>query len=113
KWLMGLEGAGFLYVRPDRAAALEPRVAGWLGHEQGLDFLLHGPGHLRYDRPLKRSADVVEGGACNAVGYAALEAAVDLIASLGVEAIHAHANTYLDALEPALVDRGFESLRSP
>src|SRR5690606_16066073 len=36
KFLMGLEGAAFLYVRPDRAAALVPRVAGWLSHEDPL-----------------------------------------------------------------------------
>jgi len=111
KWLMGLEGTGFLYVRADRVARLRPHVAGWLGHEGGLAFLLEGPGHLRYDRPIKRSVTFVEGGATNVVGYAALEASVDLIASLGVDAIFAHVSAYLDALEPALVERGCRSLR--
>src|SRR5262249_23746453 len=53
KWLMGLEGAGFLYVSPDRVDALRPNVAGWLSHEDPLDFLFRGPGLLRYDRPIK------------------------------------------------------------
>lgn len=113
KWLMGLEGVGFVYVRPDRLGALRPHVAGWLSHEDGLRFLLEGPGHLRYDRPLKQTAEVLEGGASNALGCAALEAAVDILAQLGVPAIAAHVGSYLDALEPPLVARGFTSLRSP
>ncbi len=112
KWLMGLEGAGFLYVRPERVARLEPRVAGWLSHEEGIGFLFEGPGHLRYDRPLRMRADFLELGAPSTVGYAALEASVELLLALGVERIFAHVSAYLDRLEPALVDRGFTSLRA-
>ncbi|MEM1413277.1 MAG: aminotransferase class V-fold PLP-dependent enzyme [Myxococcota bacterium] len=111
KWLMGPEGAGLLYVAPERRDRLVPRTAGWLSHEQALDFLFLGKGHLRRDRPLKARADVFERGAGNAVGYAALEGSVGLIAELGTEAIFAHTQAYLDALEPELVARGFTSLR--
>lgn len=113
KWLMGCEGLGFLYVRPERLAELRPRVAGWLSHEDGLRFLLEGAGHLRYDRPIRRSADFIEGGAGNTVGCAALEAALGLLAQLGVDAVFAHVQRYLDALEAGLVARGFTSLRAP
>jgi len=113
KWLMGVEGAGFLYVRRDRVAALRPVVAGWLSHEDGLGFLFEGPGRLRYDRPIRKRADFVEGGNYNGLSFAALEASLDLIRELGVPAIHAHVNGYLDALEAGLLERGFVSLRSP
>ncbi|AUX26739.1 class V aminotransferase [Sorangium cellulosum] len=112
KWLMGLEGTGFLYIRRERAPALRPAVAGWLSHEDGVGFLLRGPGHLRYDRPIRQRADFVEGGNLNAAGFAGLEAAVDLILSIGVARIHEHANRYLDPLEAGLRERGFESLRA-
>ena len=112
KWLMGLEGAGFLYVSPARVGALRPHLAGWLSHEEGLRFLMEGEGHLRYDRPIRAKADLFEPGAVSAVGYAGLEASVDLIAGLGVEAIYDHVTTYLDALEAGLVERGFRSVRS-
>ncbi|MCA9596095.1 MAG: aminotransferase class V-fold PLP-dependent enzyme [Myxococcales bacterium] len=112
KWLMGLEGAGFVAIAPERVAALRPYVAGWLSHEQPLEFLFSGAGHLRYDRPIRKSADFLEGGAQNAVGFAALEAAVELIAGLGVPQVFAHVSAWLDALEPALVERGFQSRRS-
>lgn len=113
KWLMGVEGCGMLYASAERAAALRPNVAGWLSHEDGIGFLFHGEGHLRYDRPIRRSIDMVEGGNTGAVGFAALEASVDLIQQIGVAAIFAHVTAYGDALEAGLVSRGFTSLRSP
>lgn len=113
KWLMGLEGCGFLYVREPRLAPLRPAVAGWLSHEDGLGFLLEGPDLLRYDRPIRRRTDFVEGSNLNAAGYAGLEAAVDLILQIGVPAIYDHANAFNDTLEAGLVERDFQSLRSP
>jgi cysteine desulfurase / selenocysteine lyase len=113
KWLMGLEGIGFVYVAPAAMDALEPRLAGWLSHEEPLRFLFEGEGHLRYDRLIRKRADWIEYGAPNALGAAALEASVDLIAQVGVEALFAHANGYLDALESALLDRAFTSARHP
>lgn len=112
KWLMGLEGCGFLYVSPARIDALVPRVAGWLSHEEPLGFLFDGPGHLRYDRPIRARADFVEAGAPNTLGLATLQASVGLLAQLGVPEIYAHVQAYHDALEPLLLQRGFTSLRA-
>ncbi len=112
KWLMGIEGAGFLYVSPRRVEALRPNVAGWLSHEDAVAFLLRGPGHMRYDRPIRKRADLVEGGTVSDVGMAALEASLDLILQLGVPAVFEHVSHILDALEPGLRERGFRSLRS-
>jgi selenocysteine lyase/cysteine desulfurase len=112
KWLMSPEGAGFLYIHPDRVAALRRSVAGWRSHEEAFRFLLEGPGHLRYDRPIRKGADFLEGGNCNVLGFAALEAALDLILDIGVPGIYEHVNRYLDTLEAGLVDRGFSSLRA-
>ena len=114
KWLMGTEGSGFLYVRPDRVAALQPWTASWLSHgDGGMDFLFEGAGHLRYDRPIRQRADFVEGGVMSSITFAALEAAVDLIADLSPQAIAAHVQHYHDLLEPELLARGFRSARSP
>ncbi len=113
KWLMGLEGAGFLYVAPERVEALRPAVAGWTSHEDALRFLFEGAGHLRYDRPIKKRAELFEAGANNALGCAALEASLDLIQELGVENIYRHVGSLLAPLESELVERGFVSLRAP
>ena len=112
KWLMGMEGAGFLYVRPERVGALRPHTAGWLSVEDPVSFLIQGAGRLRYDRPVRKSASLFEVGTACATAHAALEAALGPILELGVERIHAHANAYLDRLEPQLVERGFRSLRA-
>lgn len=111
KWLMGLEGVGFLYVAPGRVAALTDRVAGWLSHEDALSFLFEGDGHLRHDRPIRKEANRFELGAANGIGCAALEASVDLIAQLGPGAIFEHVQAYHDALEGGLSELGFTSER--
>lgn len=112
KWLLGLEGAGLLYVRPEFRAELEPKTAGWLSHEDAEAFLFRGKNHLSYERPLKSSARVFEGSSANAAGFAALEAGVDICRALGPGAIFEHAQRYNDALEPLVEARGFRSLRS-
>ena len=113
KWLMGLEGLAFLYVRAERAAVLRPVVAGWLSHEEGLRFLFEGAGHLRYDRPIRARADLVEGGAMPGTVLLALDASLGLLHQLTVPAIFEHLQAYHDRLEPGLRQRGFASERSP
>jgi len=112
KWLMGIEGAGLVYVAPHALERLVPRMAGWLGHEEGLRFLFEGPGHLKVDRPFKQDASVLEPGVSSAAGFAALEASVGLLAELGLERIHDHLQAYHDALEPQLQALGWRSLRA-
>jgi selenocysteine lyase/cysteine desulfurase len=112
KWLLGPEGVGFVYAKPERARALKPRTAGWLSHEDGTLFLFAGAGQLRYDRPVKASLQMLEGGSSSALGFAGLEAAIEPISTLGPSAIFGHVNRYLDLLEPSLVARGFRSRRA-
>ena len=113
KHLMGPEGAGILYVAERCATTFEPRLAGWLSHEEPAAFLIGDEPCLRYDNPLKRGAQALEIGTSNVAGLAALGAAVELIVELGVPTIHAHVSAYLDALEAGLVDRGFQTHRAP
>jgi selenocysteine lyase/cysteine desulfurase len=112
KHLMGAEGTGFLYVAERCAAAMKPRLAGWLGHEDPVAFLVGDEPQLRYDNPLKRGAPALETGTSNVIGLAALGASLELIGELGVPAIHQHADAYLEALEGGLVARGFQSHRA-
>ncbi|MFO0627975.1 MAG: aminotransferase class V-fold PLP-dependent enzyme [Polyangiales bacterium] len=112
KFLMGVEGVGVVYARRACARALRPHTAGWLGHPDPFDFLSRGAGLLRHDKPLRDDALLFEQGTFNAVGCAALEAAVDLLLALGVDAVHAHVNALLDPLEQGLTARGFASVRA-
>ncbi|MBX7082577.1 MAG: aminotransferase class V-fold PLP-dependent enzyme [Nannocystaceae bacterium] len=113
KWLGGAMGLGFVAMRHAFARTLRPRVAGWTSHEDAAAFLLQGPGLLRYDRPVRARADFVEDGGSALALVPGLVAAVELLLALGVERIAAHAQRWHDALEPALLERGFRSRRAP
>jgi cysteine desulfurase/selenocysteine lyase len=110
KWLMGFEGAGFVYARDARA--LVPRTAGWLSHDDAIRFLIRGPGELRYDRPLKSGIDFLEGSSSGSLALSALGASLDGILTFGVERIWERVSRYLDRLESGLVERGIASLRA-
>jgi len=112
KHLMGPEGAGFLYVAERCSGTLEPRLAGWLGHENPVAFLMGDEPQLRYDNPLRRGAPALEIGTSNVIGLAGLGASVELLAQLSIPAIHSHVDAYLDALEAGLIERGFQSHRA-
>lgn len=112
KFMMGLEGAGILYIRERALQQLSLGLAGWTAHVDGFRFLIEGAGHLRTDRPLMRHPSFLEQGSLSAPGYAALNVSLDLILSLGVDAIYAHVTAYLDALEPRLQALGCQSLRA-
>jgi selenocysteine lyase/cysteine desulfurase len=112
KWLMGMEGAGVLYVRPERMPALRPALAGWLSHSDPVAFLTEGAGHLRYDRPVRREASLFEAGSASTLARVALDSSLGILLDLGIPAIHAHANRYLDRLEALVVARGFSSHRA-
>ncbi len=112
KWLMGIEGAGYLYVRPERVAALKPVTAGWLSHENPLAFLVEGAGLLDYESPLKRTAEVFEAGSSSVASFAALDAALDMLLSLGTHTIFQHVSNYLDALTAGFEQRGLSHTRA-
>lgn len=112
KWMMGAEGAGFLYVRPRLMARFQPLLVGNLSHKDALLMLGGERDELRYDRPLLTTPRVFEGGMQSSVSLAALDASLELIERLGVASIYAHIQRYHDRLEPELVDRGFESMRA-
>jgi selenocysteine lyase/cysteine desulfurase len=110
KWLMGTDGTGVLYIRAEHLPRLQPAVAGAFSHVDA-EQLFVDTGQLRYDRGLRADAQVFEGGMLSSVSVSALAASVPLLLRLGVPQIYQHVNGYLDVLEPALVSRGFRSLR--
>ncbi len=111
KWLMAPEGLGAFYAAAEAAEKLEPNVAAWLSHEDPFAFLTHGPGELRYDRPILKTARMAEAGTFNVLATAGLEASLGLIEQLGVKAVLEHVQAWHDAVEPGLIERGFESAR--
>ena len=113
KWLMGIEGAGFMYVSERAQKRWSPKMSGWLGVENGLDFLSEGANHLNYEAPLQKNAAALEVGTFSNLGLAALSVSIPIINDAGSAHIFETIQRYHNALEKELVALGFRSLRHP
>jgi kynureninase len=80
KWLCGGPGAGYLYVRPDLAATLQPGLIGWAAHESPFAFAT-GPARLA------GNPERFQSGTPNVPALYAARAGYEIIREIGVEAI--------------------------
>jgi kynureninase len=80
KWLCGGPGAGYLYVRPDLAATLQPALIGWAAHESPFDF---ATGSVRY----AGSPERFQSGTPNVPSLYSARAGYEIVAAIGVPAI--------------------------
>ncbi|MEQ1883614.1 MAG: aminotransferase class V-fold PLP-dependent enzyme [Bryobacteraceae bacterium] len=83
KWLISPNGAGFFYIAPELRARITPSVVGWRSDRnwRNVDHLSHGT------PVFKDSAEKYEGGGLPSALLYAMEASVQLIQSLGTDAI--------------------------
>jgi kynureninase len=107
KWLCGGPGNGWLYVRPDLAAELEPTFTGWQAHERPFGFeeeMEYAPGAARFLT-----------GTPNVPAHYAATAGYDLIEEIGVERIRANSLRQTQLLIDLGDEAGFEisSPRAP
>jgi kynureninase len=82
KWLCGGPGAGWLYVRPDLQAVLQPGLVGWQADAD--PFAFH-PGGITYAEGIWRFLS----GTPNVPGWYAARAGYRIVQEVGVEAIRA------------------------
>jgi kynureninase len=82
KWLCGGPGAGYLYVRPDLAARLQPSFVGWAAHETPFAF---ATGPIRHAGNPER----FQSGTPNVPSIYSARAGYEIVASIGVPAIRA------------------------
>ena len=80
KWLCGGPGAGYLYVRPDLAARLQPSLVGWAAHETPFAF---ATGPIRY----ASSPERFQSGTPNVPSLYSARAGYEIVAAIGVPAI--------------------------
>jgi selenocysteine lyase/cysteine desulfurase len=80
KWQMGPEATGIMYIRQEHLDLLRPMVV-------GSNSMVHNRDYSRIEIQMKPSAARHEGGAANSVGFVALGASLDLLTSLGYDAI--------------------------
>ena len=83
KWLCGGPGCGYIYVRPELRAKLEPTATGWMAHAAPFAF---EPPPMRYAEGMKRFGS----GTPSVQAYMQARPGHKLIREVGTEAIRAH-----------------------
>jgi len=108
KWLLSPWGAGFVWVRRDLIAALQPPMAGWMAFEGTDDFTRL----TEYRTAYRADARRFEVGTLPFQEMQAMTVSLDLLLELGIDRIAAH----LRELKRPLVEaasRGAFALTSP
>jgi len=107
KWLCGGPANGWLYVRPDLAATLEPTYVGWQAHARPFAF----------EEELERAEGAARflTGTPNPAAHMAGTAGYDLIEEIGVERIRENSLHQTQLVIELADDAGFEvhSTRDP
>jgi cysteine desulfurase/selenocysteine lyase len=83
KWLLSPNGAGFFYIAPHLRERIHPSVVGWRSHHdwRNVDDLHHGA------PVFKESAEKYEAGGLPSALLYAMEASVNMMLSIGPDAI--------------------------
>ena len=107
KWLCGGPGAGYLYIRPDLQAKLEPKTTGWMAHEAPFAF----DTELHYASNVTR---FLHGSPAIPALYAA-QSGYRIINEIGVEKIRQKSERQTQYLIELAEEAGFEvtSPRNP
>lgn len=100
KWLCGGPGAGYLYVRPDLHAKLQPRTTGWMAHEHPFAF----DTELKYATGIRR---FLHGSPAIPALYAA-QSGYRIIQQIGVENIRRKSVRQTTRLIQLAEEAGFE-----
>eukprot|EP01063_Lacrimia_lanifica_P006497 TRINITY_DN13991_c0_g1_i1.p1 TRINITY_DN13991_c0_g1~~TRINITY_DN13991_c0_g1_i1.p1 ORF type:complete len:371 (+),score=144.98 TRINITY_DN13991_c0_g1_i1:46-1158(+) len=102
KWLFGMPGTGFLYVKKEVQARVRPSMPGMYAAGKGLTELTYHDDARQYETGNLASA-LFHGWA----------AGLDLVASVGVDAIYARCLRLVDRLAAGLKAKPGVSLRTP
>lgn len=100
KWLCGGPGVAYLYVRPDLASKLEPKLTGWIAHESPFAFAI---GEQRYTPGQYRFMN----GTPNIPALYAARPGVSIIREVGVERIRAKSTRQTSRLIELAEARGW------
>ncbi|MER3544262.1 MAG: kynureninase [Chloroflexota bacterium] len=99
KWLCGGAGGGYLYVRPDLAAQLEPRLTGWMAHPRAFAF--------ETEMAYRTDGFRFLNGTPSVPALYAVQPGLAIIAQVGVEAIRAKSVRQTTRLIELAQERGF------
>ncbi len=80
KWLLGLQGLGFIYVSEELQNMMRPKIAGWLSVDDAWNL-------LNYDFKPKKTAEYFQSGTLNTLGVYALNASLKFFNGYGFDLI--------------------------
>ncbi len=100
KWLCGGPGGVFLYVRPDLARKLKPRLTGWMAHPHPFDFEV---GPMVHSESPFRFLNGTPGVPC----LYAVQPGLEIIHQIGAEAIREKSVRQTSRLIALADERGF------
>jgi cysteine desulfurase/selenocysteine lyase len=103
KWLMSLQGVGFLYVREGLIDRFNLAMPGWRSMEDMWDFHNH-------DQPYSPHALRFEGGTPSFLGTLSMKSSIAVLQNAGIAAISAHVLALTDHLAEGLQRAGAEVL---
>lgn len=104
KWLLGVSGMAFCYIRPDLVPTLPPLIAGALTVKNRLDF-------LTYEADWAPDAHRYEETWLSPIDLAAFDAALDLAASMGSTEIERRVHAHVERLAAGLTELGARIVR--
>jgi selenocysteine lyase/cysteine desulfurase len=110
KWLLGVDGAGWVYASERGKEALGSAMAGWLSVEGAIDFLFE-PNKLGHERAMLSQPRVLESGSTSTAAVCALLEGVRLCRRAEPRATLAWVQGLHDLVEGRLVELGFVSER--
>ncbi|HEX3085360.1 MAG TPA: aminotransferase class V-fold PLP-dependent enzyme, partial [Pyrinomonadaceae bacterium] len=105
KWLCGGPACGYLYVRPDLQAELQPRLTGWVAHNAPFEF---AQPPMRYAESVRRFA---QGTPSIPALYSVLPG-LQIIGDVGVESIRRESERRTQWMIDFALDRGWK-INSP
>jgi kynureninase len=105
KWLLGGPGAGYLYVREDLDAKLQPAATGWAAHAHPFEFV---NGHIDYAPDIRRFLN----GTPNVPAMYSARSGYEIVNEIGVAAIREKSQRQTQRLI-ALADEAGLTVRSP
>ncbi len=108
KWMLALQGVGFLYVREALIERLGVGAPGWRSMHDVWAF-------LDYEQPYASDATRFEGGTANFIGALSLASSIELLERAGTARIAEHVLMLTDRLVDGLLRAGAElhTLRGP
>ena len=101
KWLLGLQGVSFLYVRPALIEKLALAMPGWRSVSDIWD-------DLNYDQPPAPNASRFDGGTPNFAGVLSLATSIGVLRAAGLQAIAGQILALTDRLVDGLRSQGAE-----